>query len=331
MKDYLVAKVLENRGLHVSSTLVYEAVEIRSASKDLSAETKALEVSMETLRLKIELSLNCRISSVVSAINEDSAIAIADERFEEILDLKSLELPLSKLELTKCGYIKLLNTGEIRPLKDPGHQYDMMFMVPGASFVMLDATQVILSHDTELSTRYRRASHWIRHAKNEKNIQLSIIFYWFSVEALFKETEDDHVGPFIRWFLGFPSGKGAAAVDSNVMSELQINAEYTLMRKKLIDSLEFIREFRNDSVHAGFRKFDFSGKNIDLYEQIMLLGAHRCLYAVEYAIINSIQNVSEFKEYIGLIFNQAIRVDDIHGTVFHALSRASRNDKEETL
>ncbi len=320
MKTYNVVKVLADNGVHFPVASIYGDVELRPANKDFDEEKKCIEESFELNKIKVEVSLNSRISCLVEAENEEVAIKMSDEKFEGVLDLKSREFSISKLETTPCGYTKELESGILSPIKDNTFGPCGAFLRKLNSFPEIDRTQLFLLWDNELSERYKKSLHWSRNASKESNIQIKIIFMWFAMEALLKESENDKIAPYIRWFLGFPSGAGAQDVSAATSQKLNANENYAKWKRKLIDSLEKIREFRNDSVHAGFRRFDFSGDELSLYEKIMTFGTSRCQEAVFTSMSNGLQTVSEFKEYVGVIFDSYTDIEnDIHGNILYSL------------
>ncbi len=171
-----------------------------------------------------------------------------------------------------------------------------------------------------MSERYLRSLHWFRNSKHENNQQLKILFSWFAVEALLKESELDNIGGTIRWFLGFPNGKSSLLVSASVLNELNQNPRYSIWKRQITDIIERIRIFRNDSAHHGFRTIDFTPKELDLYNHVMVLGLTRCQGAVQRALISGISTVSEFKEYMPYIFEDNCNlVNDVHGNILSIL------------
>jgi hypothetical protein len=317
---YNVVKVLANSGIYFPASTIYGDVEIRPAVKDFDDEKECLKESFTLNKISVEVSLNSRISCIVEAENEETAINVSDEKFEEVLDLKSREFSISRMELTPCGYTKELESGILKPIKDNSFGPNGTFLRQLHSFQQIDQTQQFLLWNNELSERYKKSLHWSRNALREPNIQIKVMFMWFSLEALFKESENDQIAPYIRWFLGFPNGAGAQFVSKAKFNILSTNEKYEKWKKKLIDSLEKIREFRNYSVHSGFRRFDFSNDELVLYEKIMTLGAFRCQGAVYTALCNNLQTVSEFKEYVGVIFDSLPNIEnDVHGNILYML------------
>ncbi|KMQ49485.1 hypothetical protein CHISP_3605 [Chitinispirillum alkaliphilum] len=320
MATYNVVKVLANNGMVFPVSTIYRDVEIRPAGKDFEDEAKCLEESLEINKSNVDLSINSRISCIVEATTTEEAIKLADEKFEEVLDIKSHDSVLSQMELSNCGYTKDLITGLIKPILNHSFGPCCAFIRQLRSFHQVDSTQVFLLWNSELSERYKRSLHWSRNASKESNIQIQILFMWFAVEALFKETGTDMVAPYIRWFLGFPNGNGAQYIASHKRAQLRQNENYDKWKRKLIDALENIREFRNASVHSGFRRYDFSDNEILLYEHIMKLGTSRCQRAVYTAMASGLETVNEFKEYVGLIFDITVNVEnDVHGTIIYTL------------
>lgn len=322
MNLYNVVKVLANNGVHFPVTRVYGDVEIRPASKDFSNEKESIEESFKLNKISVEVSLNSRISCIVRAESNKKAIQLADGKFEEILDLKSREFVNSRLETTPCGYIKDLESGVLQPIKDDTLSPSDAFLRRIHSFQQIDITQLFLMWDGELVERYKKSLHWSRNASKESNIQIKIMFMWFALEALLKESENDKIAPYVRWFLGFPNGHGAQFVSKIKIESLESHDCYEKWKRKLTDSLEKIREFRNDSVHSGFRRYDFSEEELALYEKIMIFGTSRCQNAVFTGLINGLRTVSDFKEYVGLIFDSYTNIEnDIHGNILFSLEK----------
>ena len=108
----------------------------------------------------------------------------------------------------------------------------------------------------------------------------------------------------------------------DLIDKLKSNPLYENWKNKIRDSIENIRKFRNDSVHSGFRNFDFSASNIKLYNQLIEFGCSRCQSAVNRALRNGLKTVFEFKEYISLLFeNNDNLVNDIHGNILFSLDK----------
>lgn len=327
MNTFLVLKVLESQSVCLPATLIYTNVELRSYNSELESEVEILKKSAELARIDFsKYNHSARISTIVECNNVIEATNIAEDRFAEILDLKSIELPLSNYSLSPIGYTKNLETGELCPIhQHKGYEPCMSFVVHTGDIQPFDSTNYILSLNTELSNRYLRSLHWSRNSKHEKNQQLKILFDWFAVEALLKESETDNIGGTIRWFLGFPNGKAGKDVSSSLMSALSAHPRYSFWKKQLAEIVDKIRIFRNDSVHSGFRSVDFTREELGLYSKVMSYGTSRCQAAVQIALVNKIQTVPEFKEYISFIFEKNDNlINDVHGNIIFSLDEIRR-------
>lgn len=323
MGKFLVLRVLDSNSISIPHTKVYGQVEIRSNKSDSEDEIETLRRSAQENRKDFNHYAICaRIATIVEA--EDNAVATgyADSIFSEILDLKSVDFSVSNFKLSEIGFVKNLESGSISPITNTDFEPSMAFVVSQGSIQQIDFVNHILSLDNELSKRYQRSLHWVRNSKHEKNAQLKTLFYCFAVEALIKETENDNIGGSVRWFLGFPNGKNRSDVSVTTLLKLREHPSYDFWNKELIEIFEKIRVFRNDSVHAGFRSTDFTKNELNLYSQIMLFGASRCQSAVRFALIAGIKNVSEFKEYIPIIFEENCNIiNDIHGNIIYSLDQ----------
>lgn len=327
MCSYLVLKILDSQSVALPSTLIYGSVELRSYMADSEHEITVLKESASNNHLDFDKYEFCaRILTIVDCESLADAIDISDNKFSEVLDLKSVEFSISNLKASNIGYIKNLNNGNIKPLEKLGFEPSISFVVHQGNIQRFDLANYILSQNTELSCRYLRSLHWARNAKHEKNKQLKIIFYWFAIEALLKESENDNISGVLRWFLGFPNGKKRNEVSNSILNSLSAHARYEYWSKEIVTIVDQIRIFRNDSVHSGFRSVDFTKYELELYTQIMTFGTSRCQGAVQFALTNKITTVSDFKEYIGLIFeSKANLVNDIHGNIIFSLEEIKGN------
>lgn len=323
MNKYMVVKILESQSVCLPSTHIYADVELRSSSADFPEELEVFKLCANNYKLDFNEYIRCaRISTLVEAGSIDKAVVVADDRFAEILDLKSIEVPISNFALSNIGLIKELETGQLHYIKNKHHQPSMSFFVHQGDIQKVDVTHYVLSQNSELSDRYLRSLHWFRNSKHENNQQLKILFNWFAVEALLKESETDNVGGSIRWFLGFPNGRSSKYVSDELCEKLESSHRYSFWKKKLTNIIDNIRVFRNDSAHHGFRIIDISNKELELYNQVMIFGVTRCQAAVQSALLSRISTVSEFKEYMPYLFEQNDNlVNDVHGNIIFSLDR----------
>ncbi len=323
MGKFLVLKILDSQSISLPSTQVYGQVELRSSKSDFEYEIEVLRKSASDNRLDFGMYSYCaRIATIVDADEMNEAIDSADNIFSEILDLKSVEFAISNLRTSDIGLVKNLESGSISPIIKNEYVPSISFVVHQGDIQRMDVTNLILSLNTELSDRYQRSLHWIRNSKHEKNSQLKTLFYWFALEALLKESESDNIGGTVRWFLGFPNGRNRNDVSGYLLEKLSNHPKYAYWNKELTYIIDKIRVFRNNSVHSGFRSVDFTKKDLELYSQVMVFGTSRCQTAVQTALVNGINTVSEFKEYIPIIFEENKNIiNDIHGNILFSLDR----------
>ena len=320
MNSYYVLKLLNNQGIYRPDTLVIDDVEVRSPKNDSSKETKVIKKSIEENKQNLDIEFNSRIATIIKTENEEKAKLLADQKFVKILDVLSDELVVSNVSLSKCGYIKNLENGEIKPLITIQSTPGTAFIRATSQFQRLEFSQWVTIQNTELSKRYLRSLHWSRNAKWEENAQLRIIFRWFAVEALFKKEESDRVDPLIRWFLGYPNGHSAQYITAKTRESLQSNPIYENWKNKITSSIDKIREFRNDSIHNGFTNLDINQTDLIYYDQIMMFGLSRCIGAVKRALLSGVSTVDEFKEYISVIFESNENLaNDVHNTILYSL------------
>jgi len=327
MKEYLIVKILEPQSISLPTTFVYYGVELRGATADSSDEIKLFELSAINQHLEYsQYSVCARIATIVLETNALKAAEVANDRFTEVLDLRSIEVSMSNLSVSNIGFIKDLESGEMYEIKNNDFKPCISFYVHQGDIQKFDVTHLMLSADTELSNRYLKSLHWARHAKHENNQQLKVLFYWFSVEALLKESKLDNVGDSLRWFLGFPNGSKSQLVSKALIEELSSDSRYLFWKSKIVKKIDEVREFRNDSTHHGFRTIDIPKEQLVLYNQIMILGVSRCQTAVQTAIINKISTLSEFKDYMPIIFEQnKSLVNDVHKNILFLLEKTNRS------
>ncbi|MBO1539608.1 HEPN domain-containing protein [Pseudomonas sp. OA65] len=322
MNNFLVIKVLDNRSISLPSTLIYGDVELRSYSADTHAETEAFEVSASESGLDYgKFKISARIATIVNCETQIEAVHIADIRFLKVLDLKSVEFAVSAIKTSKIGLIKILSSGEIIPIKKSGFQHSITFVVGQGDTQRFDITNYLLSLENELGDRYMRSLHWARNSKHEANPQLKIIFLWFSLEALLKADENDNcVESYIRLFLGFPNGQQLGVLSSPVRNALENHARYKYWQKELIETVKDIRDFRNNSVHSGFRSVDFTKEKLELFSSVMTYAVSRCQNGVMQGLLNNIGTLSDFKEYAVPIFEDNTNlINDVHHNIIYSL------------
>lgn len=322
MFNFLVVRILETNSFTLPNTLIYGDVELRSASVDSDKELTALKESADDHKLQFDkYSYAARICTIVSSDEISEALSIALDRFSTILDLNASKFHISNVDISEIGFVKNLASGELHPVKRWGFSPSTSFVMSHGNIQRIDDINYILGLDCELSRRYLRALHWARHARHENNSQLKILFNWFTLEALLKENENDNIAANVCFLIGFPNGKKILDISKTFLNIISNHHRYEFWKKKLIDELDKIRIFRNDSAHSGYRLVDFPKQTLDLYSQIMIFGTSRSLGAVQFALLNNIRTLVEFKEYMPYIFEQTARANDIHGTIIYSLEQ----------
>lgn len=325
MKNYVVLKILEEKGAYFPHTMFYGGVEVRSPNSDSLREMDVLEASAKSAKVDFSHYKICsRIAVVVKSSNIEKAVEIADGKFSVVLDLLSAEVPLSSFILSPVGYVKDLDTGELVPVSVFNFNHSPSFFMHHGRLQKVDLNHNIITTKNELNERYLRSLHWRRNSKNESNVQLQILFDYFAAEALFKESEGENIGGYIRWFMGFPNGKESLRVNPELIKKLSSNDNYEFLDKKLKKLFDDMRRFRNNSVHHGFRSLEFTASELELYREVMIYGVSRSLAAVRTSIAIGITNVGEFKEYLPEIFEQVVKLNDIHGNIIYSLDSMLR-------
>jgi hypothetical protein len=322
MISYLVVRILDDKSFTLPSTFNFGSVELRPCSADTQYEVGAFEKSASENGLDYEKHKVCaRIATIVECENHSEAIHAADTRFLEVLDFKSKEYSTSAINTSRIGLIKDLSSGEIIPITKTGFQPSLSFVMHTGSMQYVDTTVYLLSLKNELCDRYRRSLHWARNSRNETNPQLRIIFLWFALEALLKADENDNcVESYIRLFLGFPNGQQQWIIASSTKEKLESHSRYQYWKKQLVEVVKEIRNFRNDSVHSGFRSMDFTKDKLELFSTIMIYAVGRCQAGVMQGLLNNLESLIEFKEYaVALFENNVNLIDDIHNNVIYSL------------
>lgn len=322
MTHFLVVKILDDRSFSSPSTTIYGGVELRSYLADSNAESDALELSASENGLDFNKHKICaRIATITECETQNEAIQKADGKFLEVLDFKSTEFAVSNITMSRIGFVKNLSSGEINPIKRFQFEPSLSFHIGHGSTQCFDSTNYALSLNNELSERYKRSLHWTRNSKNEVNPQLRVIFSWFALEALLKaDDKDNSVESYIRLFLGFPNGQQTIQLSPEIKLKLENHARYKYWQKKLYDTVQEIRDFRNNSVHSGFRSMDFTKETLDLFKTIMLYGVSRCQAGAMRALLSNIDTLSEFKEYAVLLFEDNTNlINDTHGNIIYSL------------
>jgi len=320
MVNFYVLKILAGGGAVFPVTEVYGDIEIRPASADDKTEGAAISESASDTSLKNEHQIAARIATIVRAISTEEATRLADEKFVPILDLLSAKFALSDFSVTQVGHVKNLDDGTIYPIKNNLFGPSLTFIVPRGTVNKSDFEHWIIRQTTDLAERYKRSLHWTRNAKWEKSMQMAVLYRWFSVEALFKESEKDNISSLLLLYLGFPGSTYSKDISRDLLLQLSENEIWVKWKRLLRDIVDKIRIFRNDSVHSGFRSVDYTSDELVLYNTIMTYAASRCQGAVRDALTQKIATASDFKSCASTIFeNRGNVVNDIIGNIVFTL------------
>lgn len=320
MPNFLIVRAMEKNSVVLPRTLVYGNVEFRPAKSDTESEANALNASCTSFGLQPDdFNITARVATIVHSVDRDEAIEIAAARVAEVVDIKSTEFVASNYEASAAGFVKDLESGEITPLLSEAFRPSLAYVRHPHQLQEFDFNHYILSLNTELSQRYRRSLHWSRNARHEPNAQLKILFLWFALEALIKKEEQDNIQGLVRWFLGFPNGQHLQTLSGQLRDKLRSHKLYDYWGRELTNVVDRIRNFRNDSVHSGFRSIDFTTKELALYSEVTLFAASRGQRIVAKGLLNNLSTVDELREFIAPLYECTISVNDVHNNILFTL------------
>ncbi|HCI6449359.1 TPA: hypothetical protein NPO95_003745 [Klebsiella variicola subsp. variicola] len=119
MSAFLVVRILQSQSVYISHTLVYSNEELRGPSADTSEESSFFESVAKNIYLDYNhYKLCARITTIVNSSNVIDALNIADNRFSEVMDVISINFPISNFNLSPIGLLKDLDSGAIHHLND---------------------------------------------------------------------------------------------------------------------------------------------------------------------------------------------------------------------
>lgn len=324
----VVMRLLDHRGVYYPRTYSLNQVEIRNPKCDTQSERDALAASCAAFG-DVRPDDCMRIVTLVDASGDREADELAEERFDEALDLLAPgSFGLSKIAILGTGAYRNLRNAVVhsRTPRNDGLPPTTIFHVMREPFPQSDWPQFMATNtQTELQQRLVRSYHWSRKAKLEANQQLRVLFRWFAMEAIWMVTKDDDITPRIMWALGFPTGNGAGLLSRTFTSALQAHPTIGGWRQQVENLLRAVKTFRNDSVHSGFRLQDIPRKQVRDFEQIMVLACARVQQTVVAGIQAGMTTSAELLEYLPtLTENNSNYINDIHGTVIYSLEHDHR-------
>lgn len=321
--DYAVVRLLDPHGSYHANVETYGPVEVRGPRVDSPDETVALQSSCDQWGLAVDLTRCMRIACIVSAESDAAAHDAARLILEEAVDvLDSANWGRSRFEVLGPGFARRLDNGRIFPRKHPKVFGPFTSYLVGSEQLAPPTLQQFLMHRPrlELSSRLVRSMHWLRTARNDASRQRAVLFRWFALEAILRQSKEDDIVPQVSWCLGFPMGKGAALVDPTLRGKLQSHPHYASWRKEVQRRLESIRSFRNDSVHSGFREQDVSGADLRGFEELLTMTAPRVMHFATQALVLGAETQADLIEYLPVILQTLPNlVNDLHGTVIYLL------------
>lgn len=328
MNDYLVMRLLKYGTIICQNTFCLDGVEFRFAKHDSPNERNYLIESLESNGEHTNIELGARVVSIIFSVNNiNEALRESQSVFDEALDIMSLETcGISSATLMNSGIIRNLTTGEIIAIKKNEKKPTNIFQVLNEFYPNITLKEYIVynknSHD--LCGRLLNSLHWTRLALWENNLQIKILFNYFSIEALMKINDNDNVVPKAMLSMGFPLGKKQNEISQDLKTKLDIIPKYRYWRKILLNKLEAIRDFRNNSVHSGFRPWDIDENELKVFSFIAEIACLRSQQLIQLAIIEGCRTLQEISDYSDLILEKDKNLlNFVHSTLIHSLENKS--------
>ncbi|CRL60051.1 hypothetical protein [Proteus vulgaris] len=329
MEKYLVTRILDKNSYFFVNTEIFGDVEIRSSDNDLPIEIEFFKkLTVPILGKKIDFEdykFSNRVSVIVDANNPEDAVNIADEKIIPVLDLKSQFLSFSNIALSKLTIVRNLKTGYITPYINTDGIKSGCFITRNTDIQKYNIINYVIDNkdnNDNLVSRYSRSLHWSHLANDENNKQLKILFNYFCLENLFSRDERDHIDGIVKCFIGFPVKKKQKHISKEILSKLTSSNTYNLVFNNMNGLFESIREFRNKTVHNGFRYFDIEDNKLNLYNEILHLSKFKCLEAVQHALlVKNINTLEELNNEMWDIFNEISDTNYIINTFSFSISK----------
>lgn len=343
-KEFQITRLVWGPLLH--TTRCFASVELRPARLDTPLERFNIEQSARAFGFRLQAHADnvsrepsveycSRITTIVDANDYITARRTAQFRMEEAVDIIEVTEGYMKHALSDVGIVRALDTGVISPV--------VPFDKEGAGLAMttfdthfdnihyMSLAQLILSHDAqgrndiELADRILRSSYWSRNARVELNPQLRILFRWFAIESIWltqgddeRENLEDAISPTL-WSLGFPNGRNAEFSKAKTAELLGQIEGYKKWREQLRLKLNEIRDFRNKSVHNGFRLFDIKRmEDLRYYDNLSFRACGHVQYFARCGLEEGMKDSRELTEYIPMIFDKYVSVDNVKNLI-HSL------------
>jgi hypothetical protein len=329
MSDYLVVRLIAGEFPFSPRTECYGYVEIRPPKTDTLDEREALQISLSQNEENIDLNTCMRAAVVVEeADNPDHAHTLANSFFEEAIDVLGEEsFGRKKPFLLESGFARDCVSGAIT-----GHhrkigefdQFPPMFMARRfiEHFPNIGMGQYILGSraSNELSDRYIRSAHWARNASRDRNLHFRLLFNWLATECLLKTQRDEDIVPKMMFCLGFPMGQLHAKLDPVFRTSLEAHPKYDAWKQIIHSWINSIRQFRNDTVHHGYRAWDIDEASLKKYCYILRFARTSARATIETAIRIGINNSSSLWLNPSVVLKSHPNVINfVHGTLIFGL------------
>jgi hypothetical protein len=264
-----------------------------------------------------------RITTFVEAMNHFEVDSIAEERFEEALDVLATQNAFARYGLLPSGCFYWPDAGRVLPreLGAPARPGGMSFHVPRDEFPRMDWPQFLLARaPNDLSQRLLRSYHWSNKAELDANRQLRVLFRWFAMEAIWMVSKDHDIVPSIMWSLGFPMGPGAGLLSPALSTVLKSHPTYGAWRSQILHLLYRAKTLRNDSVHSGFRRQDVPKTVLNDLTRITALACPRVQRQASAGMSAQLASAVELFEYLPLLVDgDPSYVATAHNTVIFSL------------
>jgi hypothetical protein len=332
MNRFLICHLASDKSLYSTQPLHLGKVEMRGSKQDSPSEDAALRASLASNTEAVELAICPRLVTVVEAATARRADILAVRRFEEALD--ALEVGsccvLSELCLLKSGFARNLGNGIVSPilarrgLLSPSP----MFRLSQGQFAQMEFAEALFAvAPSDLGDRLFRSAHWSRKAQWENNVQLRVLFRWFAIEAAWKrktsrkrKTSDDDVVPIAMLALGFPTGHHSTQLRRATMDALYEHPRYRSWREAIRRRLQELRDWRNDSVHSGFRPWDVTSARLTDFDEISTFACSRSQGLLTRALHRGLATIDEARAQVTALFEgNSNAVSDVHNTIIYSL------------
>jgi len=239
--------------------------------------------------------------------------------------IDALNPGISQIKLLNCGIIRDLETAlQFVRKQANGFFHSPAFHILQREINPIDSAQAFLSlPDNELKNALLRSIHWSRRSKLESSLQLKCLFRWFAAETIAK-TGDEDITPKLMQALGFPLGKIGIILPKSLIDLLINHPDYTYCKKTACDFLNDLRNFRNDTVHTGFREWDYDKNKLQICDHLVSMALSRLQNHALTAALSAMTTIAEFWDYFPIIFENTTNLQkDFHGNVLFMIKNRS--------